>query len=242
MRHLLLAAILLTSPAYLLAQHAETTPHTATTAHTDTAAHATNTTGDHTATSGQPNDIAHGAEKAAHAEAHPTEDHGKGAHAPETYFGIPGWILKLLNVIFFFGALIWLAGGPVKKAMAERREQIRLAAQDAASRRARADQMASEIQTRLSQIEHEVAAIHERAQVEGERQKRDLIAAAEVEAQKILAAARNEVDNRLKHARHELTEYAGQLAAERAEAILRERITDADRSKLFHESVQELGR
>lgn len=240
MRRLLLAAILVVSPVILTGQHAET-PHTDPAAQTATS-HATDTTGAHTATSGQANDISHGAEKAAHAEAHPTEDHGKGAHAPETYFGIPGWILKLLNVIFFFGALVWLAGGPVKKAMAERREQIRRDAEEATSRRARADQMASEIQTRLSQIEQEVAAIHERAQVDGERQKRELIAAAEVEAQKILAAARNEVDNRLKHARHELTEYAGQLASERAESILRERITDADRTKLFHESVQELGR
>jgi F-type H+-transporting ATPase subunit b len=237
MRRLLLAAFLLMSPANVYAQHAESAP-----AHTDTVHAATGTTGDHTATSGQANDISHGAEKAAHEQAHPTEDHGKGAHAPETYFGIPGWILKLLNVIFFFGVLAWLAGGPVKKAMASRREQIQRDAEEAASRRARADQMAGEIQARLGQIEQEVASIHARAEVEGERQKRELIAAAEAEAQKILAAARNEVDNRLKHARHELTEYAGQLASERAEAILRERITDTDRSKLFHESVQELGR
>lgn len=235
-RRLLLLALLCTSPAYLFAQH------TATETHATETAHATGTTGDHTATSGEANDVAHGAEKAAHEQAHPTEDHGEGAHQPKTYFGLPAWVLKFFNMVFFIGALIWLAGGPVKKSMAERREQIRRDADEAASRRARADQMASEIQTRLSQIEQEVAAIHERAQIEGERQKRELLAAAEVEAQKILAAARNEVDNRLKHARHELTEYAGQLASERAEAILRERITDADRSKLFHESVQELGR
>jgi F-type H+-transporting ATPase subunit b len=238
MRRLLLVALLCTSPAYLFAQHTDTAAQTTTVA----ATHATDMTGDHTATSGEANDVAHGAEKVAHEQAHPTEDHGEGAHQPKTYFGIPAWILKFLNMVFFIGALIWLAGGPVKKSMAERREQIRRDAEEAASRRARADQMASEIQTRLSQIEQDVAAIHERAQVEGERQKRELIAAAEVEAQKILTAARNEVDNRLKHARHELTEYAGQLASERAEAILRERITDADRSKLFHESVQELGR
>jgi F0F1-type ATP synthase membrane subunit b/b' len=54
-------------------------------------------------------------------------------------------------------------------------------------------------------------------------------------------SARNEVDNRLKSARRELTEYAGQLATERAEAILKEKITEADQKKLFEESLREVG-
>ena len=68
------------------------------------------------------------------------------------------------------------------------------------------------------------------------------MAAAEAEAAKILQSARNEVDNRVKTARHELTEYAGELASQRAEAILREKITEADQHKLFDESLREVAR
>ena len=182
-----------------------------------------------------------GAEKAAHEKIHANEEHGEGHETPKTYFGIPGWILKIVNMFLFIGLLAWLAGGPVKAALSTRSAEIRKAAEEARERRAKADRLASDIQARLSQIEADVRAIHERAEQEGERQKRELIAAAEAEAQKILAAARNEVENRLKHARHELTEYAGQLASERAEAILRESITDADRHKLFVESLREVG-
>ena len=166
--------------------------------------------------------------------------HGEEHEAAKTYFGIPGWILKLVNMLAFFGFLGWLIGGPVKNAFAARSEQIRRSADEARERRTKADQLASDIQTRLSQIEDELRAIRERAEAEGERQKRELIAAAEAEAQKILTAARNEVDNKLKRARHDLTEYAGELASERAEALLRERINDSDRHKLFSESVKEL--
>ena len=60
------------------------------------------------------------------------------------------------------------------------------------------------------------------------------------EAQKILQSARNEVDNRLKRARHELTEYAGELATQRAAQILREKVNDSDRERLFDESVREV--
>jgi F-type H+-transporting ATPase subunit b len=161
-------------------------------------------------------------------------------HEPAKFLGLPAWIWKLINMLAFFGFLAWLIGGPVKRALASRQEQIQREAQEARERRAKADQMASDIQSRLKQIEEDIRSIRERAQVEGERQKLELIAAAEAEAQKILQNARNEVDNRIKHARHELTEYAGQLASERAERLLREKITDADREKLFRESLSQV--
>lgn len=182
---------------------------------------------------------AHGAETEAHAQTHGAEP-AKEQHE-KTYFGIPGWILKLLNMFIFLGLLGYLVSGPVKKAFAERSAAIRRAAGEAEERRARADQMAGEIQARLAAIEAEVRAIHERAQAEGERQKRELMTAADAEREKILAAARTEVDNRLKHARTELTEFAGQLAAERAEQILREQITEQDQRKLFQDSLREVG-
>jgi F-type H+-transporting ATPase subunit b len=186
------------------------------------------------------NNISQGAEKDAHEVAHPSEAHGAEHEAPKTYFGIPGWILKLANMILFLGVLGWALGGPIKKALNERRVQIQSDAEEARARRAKADQLAADIQARLTQIENDVRGIQERAQAEGEKQKKELIAAAEAEAQKILQSARNEVDNRLKRARHELTEYAGELATQRAEQILREKVTDNDRERLFDESVREV--
>jgi F-type H+-transporting ATPase subunit b len=183
--------------------------------------------------------VAHGAEKEAHKEAHPGEAHGGHTEQPK-FLGLPFWIWKLVNMLLFFGLLFYLLGGPMKRAFAARGEQIRNTAAEAKERSAKADQMASDIQARLSRLEGEVQAIHERAQAEGERQKRELIAAAETEAQKILQNAQSEVDNRLRYARQELTEYAGQLAAERAEQLLKDKMTDEDRRKLFRESLTEV--
>lgn len=188
----------------------------------------------------QSGDVAHGAEKAAHETAHPAEAHGEGGEAPKTYFGIPAWILKFLNMVFFIGVIVYFVRKPLKSAMAERSAAIRRAAGEAKERREKADRMAGEIQSRLAAIENEVRAIHERAAAEGEKQKRELVVAAEAEAAKILQAARNEVDNRLKHARHELTEYAGQLAAERAQQILKEQITEDDQRRLFRDSLEQV--
>ena len=188
-----------------------------------------------------PNSAAHGTEKAAHEVAHPNEPHGEHGEAPKTYFGIPGWVLKLINMIVFLAILGYFLKGPVTQALANRHEQILREGAEAKERREKADRMAADIQTRLAQMEQEVRSIHERAEAEGQRQRQELIAAAEAEAAKILQSARNEVENRLKSARHELTEYAGQLASERAEAILKEKITEADQKKLFEESLKEVG-
>lgn len=218
MRRLFLALLILIAPA-VFAQH-EAAP---------------------TDTSG--GTAAHGAETEAHKQAHPDEPPhtGGGGHTEKKYFGIPGWILKLANMVLFIGVLVYFVGGPVKKAFAERGQAIRQASEQAQERRTKADQMAGDIQARLTAIEAEVRAIHERAQAEGERQKRELLAAAEAEAQKILQAARTEVDNRLKHAKSELTTYAGQLAAERAETIVRTNITDSDQQRLFQDSLRQVG-
>jgi F-type H+-transporting ATPase subunit b len=212
MRKLLLLLLLLCVPAVLFAQQ-------------QTATGADN--------------VAHGSEKVSHEAAHPNEEHGNAESEPK-FLGLPAWIFKLINMLLFIGVLGWLIGGPIKKALADRGIGIRKAADEAKQRRIKADQVASDIQARLAQLEEEVRSIAERAVQEGERQKRDLIAAAENEATKILATARTEVDNRLKNARRELTDYAGQLASERAEQIMRERMTDEDRARIFRESLREV--
>lgn len=187
----------------------------------------------------QPNNVAHGAEKTAAEAAHPGEGESGPEGAPK-FLGLPAWIWKLLNMIAFLAFLGWLLKGPVKGALASRNQHVRDEAAAARKRREEADQMARDIQARLAQIEQEIRQIRERAQSEGERQKNEMIAAAEAEAKKILASARSEVDNQLRHARHELTEYAGQLASERAEKLLKDKITDADQKKLFRESLNEI--
>lgn len=190
-------------------------------------------------TSTQAGDIAHGSEKASAEAAHPGEDVG-GPHEGPKFLGLPAWIWKLANMLLFLGVLWYLLGGPAKRFFAERNGKIRNDADEAKTRRAQADRLASDIQARLTQIEAEVRAIQERAEAEGERQRRELTEAAKAEAERILTSARAEVDSRLKHARHELTEYAGELAAERAEQIVRDKITEADQKKIFDESVREV--
>lgn len=184
--------------------------------------------------------VAHGAEKEAHKIAHPDEDHGSGHAAPKTYFGIPGWILKTLNMIVFVSVLVYLLKGSVGSFFRGRRDGIRQQLEEAKVRRAKAENLAADIQARLAQMEAEVSAIMQRSADEGERQKQELLAAAEAEAAKILTTANAEIDARLKQARAELAAFAGQLATERAHTLLQTRLTEEDRRRLFDQSLQNI--
>lgn len=192
-----------------------------------------------------PNNLARGAEKTTHEQVHPTEEHGaegeaEGGHHERTYFGIPGWILKLVNLILFLGLLAYLLAKPIKKALLDRKDAIRNQLAEAEARRKKSDQLAADIQARLDQIEGEVSSILQRAKDEGERQKQEILRAADAEAQKIMAAANNEVDARVKAAREELTHYAKELATARAHEILKTSLTDEDRRRLFAENVEKI--
>ena len=187
----------------------------------------------------QSNEVAHGSEKVAAEAAHPGEPLGGPHHGPK-FLGLPAWIWKFANMVAFLAFLGWLIGGPIKRALASRHERIQKEAQEARDRRAKADRMAADIEARLRQLQDELRTLRERAESEGERQRQELIAAAETEARKILQNARSEVDNRLRDARKELTEYAGQLASERAEKILRDSMTEADARILFAQSVRDV--
>lgn len=161
-------------------------------------------------------------------------------HEEKRYFGIPAWILQTANIVLFIGLFVYLLRKPVGQMFHGRSESIRAQLAEARTRREKADRLAEDIQSRLSQIETEVGSILQRAREEGERQKKEMVASAEAEAARILASAKNEVELRVKQARKELTEYAGQLAADRAEKILAAELTEADRRKLFAEGLQGL--
>ena len=189
----------------------------------------------------QSDQVAHGAEKVAHETAHPTEDHGEGKEAPKTYLGIPGWILKLINMIVFLGVLGYLLGGPVKKSFAERKRVIAADLAEAATRREKADRLASDIAARMSKLEQEVAGILQRATEDGERQKRELIEAGERDAERVLTAARAEIEARVKVARNELAAQAAEMTTDQARAIVTASLTEEDRRKIFGQSVDEIG-
>lgn len=182
---------------------------------------------------------AHGAIEEAHEQAYPEHEQEHG-HEGRTYFGIPGWILKLLNMIVFLGVLGWLLKSPIARVFKDRRESIRSRLAEADQRRERAERMTEEIQERLARVEGELEAISLRADEEGQRQGEQIVESSHREAEKILASARGEIEQRLSQARRELRQYAGELATERATGLIESSISEQDKIAIFDQSVERI--
>lgn len=181
---------------------------------------------------------ARGAASEVHEEAHAEEEHG--AHEERTYFGIPGWILKLANMILFLGLLGWLLKGPILNLFRDRKQTIRTRLSEADLRRERSERMSEEIEERLAKVEGEIEAIRQRAEEEGRRQGEQILESSDREAEKILNSARSEIDQRLSHARRELKAYAAELATERAHGLVESSIDERDKAALFKQSVERI--
>lgn len=181
---------------------------------------------------------ARGAASEVHEETHADEEHG--AHEERTYFGIPGWLLKIANMVLFLGLLGWLLKGPISKAFRDRKQAIRTRLSEADERRERSERMSEEIEARLAKVEGEIEAIRQRAEEEGRRQGEQILDSSNREAEKILSAARSEIDQRLSHARRELKAYAAELATERAHDLVESSIDEQDKAALFRQSVDRI--
>ncbi len=100
----------------------------------------------------------------------------------------------------------------------------------------------SEVETRLANLDTEVAAVREKARAEAEAEKARLSLATEKDIAKIKEQATREIESASKAARHELRRFAAEESVRLAEDILKQEIKPEDDARLASLNVEELGR
>ena len=121
-------------------------------------------------------------------------------------------------------------------------EKISVAISDAARAKQEAEQLLREAEAKTARLEQEVAEMRVSAQRDAAAEAERIRAAAREEAAKIERAAAMEIQAAERAARMELKALAAQLAVERAEAVLRGKMTPATEAALFRAFVSDLGR
>ena len=147
-----------------------------------------------------------------------------------------------LNLVLLAGVLFYLARKPVLDYFAGRRAEIQENIE-------RSEKLLSDAQDRLAEWDAKAAGLEaEAAQIKAdtrraaEKQGEDMIAAAEATAARIRTSAAAVVDRELFQARERLRQEAADLAVEMAAGILRDSVSDGDRSRLVDECISELER
>jgi F-type H+-transporting ATPase subunit b len=164
------------------------------------------------------------------------------SHAAHGFLGVPTIVWQAANLVLFLVLLVVLLKKPLSKFFADRRRQVEEEHKKAEADRLRAEELAQEIDARLSGIEVEIANLKSHAATESQKEEKELVAQAEAEAQRIVARGSAEIDARVREARKELTAYAADLSVEMADEILKKSLTPEDHARLVDEGADALGK
>ena len=167
--------------------------------------------------------------------AHAAEEGGAaGAGTAEEVF-------KWINFAIWAGALYWLCLTKAPRFFRRRAEAIGSAISKAGSAKAAADAELREVETKLRNLEKEVAELRALAEREAAAEVERLRTATRVDIEKIAVAATAEIEAAERTARLELKALAANLAVEAAEALLTKQLTAETQAGLISSFVESLG-
>jgi F-type H+-transporting ATPase subunit b len=149
-------------------------------------------------------------------------------------------IFKWINFAIVAGAILWVC---VKKApgfFRGRAEAIGSAISKAGSAKADADAQLREAETKLANLQKEVAELRSFAERESAAEVERIRAATSFDEQKIAAAAKAEIEAAERAARLELKALAAKLAVDGAESLLAKQLTAKAQEALISNFVKSL--
>lgn len=150
------------------------------------------------------------------------------------------WLAIAINFAVIAGAIIWFAKSSLPGMFRTRTESIRKTMDEAQRASADASRRLGDIESRLSRLDDEMAAMRSSAEEEAVGEETRIRAAAAEEARKIEEAVGQEIAAATRLAQHELKAYAAELAVSLAEKRIQ---VDASTDRALVENfVEQLGK
>lgn len=153
-----------------------------------------------------------------------------------------GMAFRIINFLIVAYGFWYLFARKLPGVFHARADEVSSLISSAAKAKQEAGRMLREAAKKLDLLDLEIGVMRERAQKDAEAEAERIRAAAKEESSKIQRAAELEMQAAERAARMELRELAAQLAVERAEAMLRSKMTPATDAALFQAFVSDLGR
>jgi F-type H+-transporting ATPase subunit b len=149
-------------------------------------------------------------------------------------------IFKWVNFAIVAGVIVWVFGKKLPSVFRARAEAVSSAITSATSAKAAADAQLREAESRLANLQKEVAELRTLAEKEATAEVERLRAATQSDAQKIAAAAKAEIEAAERAARLELKALAANLAVDGAETLLAKQLTPKAQESLISNFVKSL--
>ncbi len=131
------------------------------------------------------------------------------------------WLCMVLNFVIIAAGIAWLSRLHLPAMFKSRTRSIQSAMAEARKASEDANQRLAEIESRLSKLDSEIAAMQRTAEQEAAAEEARIQAAAEEDRRKIVEAAQQEIAAAAKAARRDLKVYAADLAVALAQRQIR---------------------
>lgn len=151
-------------------------------------------------------------------------------------------LFKWINFLIWAGALGWLCLKKAPQFFGRRSEAIGSAITKAGGAKAAAEAQLREAETKLGNLEKEVAELRALAEREAAAEVERVRTATRSDMEKIALAAKAEIEAAERTARLELKALAASLAVEGAESLLTKQLTAQTQAGLISNFVKSLGR
>ena len=159
--------------------------------------------------------------------------HGEGGHEAK------GWVAtdtqRVLNFVVLAGGLFFILRKPVAQALSSRIKGIQDQLQDLEVRKQAAEKDLAAYSEKIALLEKEAETIVADYIRQGEEAKVRIVAEAKIAAERLEEQAKRHIEHEFKTARDRLQAEIIEKALVKAEARLKERITDEDQDRLVDE-------
>lgn len=146
-----------------------------------------------------------------------------------------------INFSILVGTLFWVTRQQRKSFVQNRHTHLRDEVERVSKQLKEAQVRYNEFSAKMKAIEAEVEAIRDQAQQDAEAMKSKILNEAKKLAATIVADSKSSVDGMFQDLRGNLRHELATLVIDRAEALLREKLTADDRAKIRHAFSQQLG-
>lgn len=164
-----------------------------------------------------------------------------GGHAVETE-SVFTLLMRFINFALLAGLLFYLLRKPMRNFLNQRQQKVRESLEEAQRAREEAETRYQEMERKLAQAQQEMDELKQMLIDQGRAEKEKILANAQKEAEKIRQQAEITAEQELKKAQQLLRQEAVELAANMAQALLRDRIEPKDHEALIEDYVDTLGK
>ena len=167
------------------------------------------------------------------------EEGHQEAHHP-VHFG-KEMIFQIINFILLVCLLLYVYRKYSSGSFEKRSLEIQMAMEEAARAKKAAEDKYLEYQTRVAQLDEEIAKILELSKGDAEKQRTSIVEEAKKQSEKIVQQARLTAKHEVVLAKQALREEAAELAAQMAADAIRKAATPEDQRKWVQSYIDKIG-